>query len=214
QAVDGMTLQFTDAAGNVVTNASAGTSYDLIVTALNTAGVKDTGYTGTVHFTSTDPAASLPLDYTFTVADQGVHRFTNGVTLQSFGAQVLTVVDTIVGTTKVRANINVVPSSTNTLTVTVPASLGVGQPFNITVTAMKNGAIDVNYVGTIHFTSTVPGGVVPPDYKFTTLDRGQHTFVNGGLFTLAGNQTVTATDIVASTITGSGVIRMIPAAAD
>jgi hypothetical protein len=34
-----------------------------------------TVYTGTVHFTSTDPEARLPRDYTFTAADQGTHVF-------------------------------------------------------------------------------------------------------------------------------------------
>jgi hypothetical protein len=29
-----------------------------------------------VHFTTTDPSAILPPDYTFTAADQGTHTFT------------------------------------------------------------------------------------------------------------------------------------------
>lgn len=33
------------------------------------------GYRGTVHFTSTDPAATLPPDFTFTAADNGDHFF-------------------------------------------------------------------------------------------------------------------------------------------
>src|SRR5262249_1136012 len=151
---------------------------------------------------------------TFTAADQGVHKFINGAIFQTQGLQVLTATDTVSATTKAAANIVVGPASSDTLTVTIPATLAVGQPFNITITAMNGAGRDFGYLGTIHFTSSVPGGVVPPDYTFTTTDRGQHTFVNGGLFTLAGNQSVTATDTVASTITGTGAIKMLPAAAD
>ena len=35
-----------------------------------------TGYTGTVHFTSSDGQAVLPGDYTFTAGDNGGHTFT------------------------------------------------------------------------------------------------------------------------------------------
>jgi hypothetical protein len=40
-----------------------------------------TGYTGTVHFSTNDPRATLPTDYTFTAADAGVHTFTNAFVL-------------------------------------------------------------------------------------------------------------------------------------
>jgi streptogramin lyase len=53
----------------------AGTPFDVTVRALDPYGNFATGYTGTVHFTSTDPQASLPADYTFTAADNGVHTF-------------------------------------------------------------------------------------------------------------------------------------------
>ena len=53
-----------------------------------------TGYTGTVHFTSSDPAASLPSDYTFTAADSGVHTFAGGVTFNTTESQALTATDT------------------------------------------------------------------------------------------------------------------------
>ncbi|HXH39645.1 MAG TPA: fibronectin type III domain-containing protein, partial [Thermoanaerobaculia bacterium] len=52
-----------------------------------------TGYTGTIHFTSTDGAAILPLNYTFTGGDAGVHTFTGGVTLRTAGSQVVTATD-------------------------------------------------------------------------------------------------------------------------
>ena len=66
-----MTLTVEDAYGNVVT-----------------------GYTGTVHFTSSDSTATLPANYTFTAADAGVHTFTNALILKKKGTQTITVTDT------------------------------------------------------------------------------------------------------------------------
>jgi hypothetical protein len=51
------------------------------------------GYTGTVRFTSSDPLAVLPADYTFTAADAGCHTFS--VTFGSMFNQSLTVNDTL-----------------------------------------------------------------------------------------------------------------------
>jgi hypothetical protein len=52
-----------------------------------------TTYRGTVHFTSTDPRATLPADYTFTAADQGAHAFF-AVAFHSPHNQLLTAGDT------------------------------------------------------------------------------------------------------------------------
>lgn len=70
------------------------------------------GYRGTVAFTSTDPAATLPARYTFTAADNGVHTFP-GVVLRSSGARTVTVADTVT------------PAVTGSLTVTVASAAGV-----------------------------------------------------------------------------------------
>jgi hypothetical protein len=51
----------------------------------------DRSYAGTIHFTSSDPAAVLPADYTFTPQDGGGHNFT--VTLNSAGPQWFQVTD-------------------------------------------------------------------------------------------------------------------------
>ena len=52
-----------------------------------------TGYTGTVQFTSTDGAATLPVNYTFTAGDAGTHTFTGGFTLRTAGFQIVTFTD-------------------------------------------------------------------------------------------------------------------------
>jgi hypothetical protein len=52
-----------------------------------------TGYTGTVHFSSSDSKAVLPVNYTFTAGDAGQHTF--AVTFDTTGLQSLTVKDTL-----------------------------------------------------------------------------------------------------------------------
>src|SRR5205823_5334175 len=53
--------------------------FSITVAALDADGNPATGYTGTIHFRSSDGQASLPADYTFTAADTGVHTFLAGV---------------------------------------------------------------------------------------------------------------------------------------
>jgi hypothetical protein len=57
----------------------AGTPFSITVTAVDTQGNVVPGYTGTVTFSTTDPDSGvvLPADYTFTLADGGVHTFTD-----------------------------------------------------------------------------------------------------------------------------------------
>ena len=54
---------------------TAGTAQSLTVTAQDAYGNTATGYTGTVHFTSSDGSATLPANYTFLAGDAGVHSF-------------------------------------------------------------------------------------------------------------------------------------------
>lgn len=75
---------------------TAGTAGNLTVTARDTFGNIATGYRGTVHFTSSDGAAVLPANYTFTGTDNGAHAFP--VTFNTVGSQSISVVDTVTGT--------------------------------------------------------------------------------------------------------------------
>ncbi len=70
----------------------AGTAGSFTVTARDAFQNVVTGYTGTVYFTSTDPLAVLPPDYTFTSSDNGVQTFS--AVFNSAGTQSLTVKDT------------------------------------------------------------------------------------------------------------------------
>ena len=111
------TLQFTAPA-----NVTAGTPFTVTVTVLYQ-GKIDTVINSPVHFTSSDTASgvSLPGDYSFVAGDNGVHTFSNGVTLQTAGSQTVTATDasSITGS----ASVNVVaPAPATHFSVSAPAS--------------------------------------------------------------------------------------------
>jgi streptogramin lyase len=76
--------------------ATAGASLGFILVAVDPFGQIAVGYRGPVHFTSTDPQATLPADYTFTAADSGVRGFSGTIFLTA-GSQTLTASNGAVG---------------------------------------------------------------------------------------------------------------------
>jgi hypothetical protein len=183
------------------TTTTAGTAFNVTVTATTASGATATGYVGTVHFTSSDGQAGLPVDYTFTAADAGVRKFS--VTLKTAGSQSITATDTIIsGITGTQPGITVNPAVASTLIVSGFASpIPAGTAANLTVTAKDPyGNVATGYQGTVHFTSSDAGAVLPANYTFVAMDAGLHTF-SVTLIT-AGTQSITASDTV-SGITGS-----------
>ncbi len=84
-----------------------------------------TGYTGTVQFTSTDGAATLPTNYTFTPGDAGVHTFPAGFILRTAGSQVVTVTDVAVATNTTSAGVIVGPATPTSFTATGTGPLSI-----------------------------------------------------------------------------------------
>src|SRR5262249_32693910 len=72
-------------------NTTAGDTLTVTISAQDPFGNSDPSYTGTVHFTSSDPQADLPSDYSFSIVDGGTHSF--AVTLKTAGPQTLRVTD-------------------------------------------------------------------------------------------------------------------------
>jgi hypothetical protein len=70
-----------------------GVAFTFTVTTLDAYGNVATGYTGTVHFTSSDAAASLPENFTFLSSDAGVETFV--AIFNTTGSQSLTATDTL-----------------------------------------------------------------------------------------------------------------------
>ena len=79
----------------------AGAAHSVTVTVLDANGNIATGYSGTIHFNASEPAATVPANYTFTAADAGVHTFSyllSPVVFRTAGTQALRARDTMTGT--------------------------------------------------------------------------------------------------------------------
>ena len=198
----------------------SGVSGSVTVTALDSSNNIATGYRGTVHFTTNNSNSntSLPVDYTFTSGDSGVHSFPSGVVLAAAGTGFsITATDTATASiTGAQTGITVTPAAATHLGVTGLAATtvaGVSQPF--TVTALDaSGNTATGYAGTVHFTSTdgqaTAGSGLPAN---STLTSGVGSF-SATFKTVSAGQTLTATDTVTASITGvSSSIAVTPAAA-
>src|SRR5208283_1864695 len=179
--------------------AAAATPFSVTVTAEDSLGNLATGYAGIVHFTSTDPAYRLPADSTLT---NGTGTFS--VTLNTVGSQTVTATDTVTSSiTGTSGNITVGglggSGAATHFVVSAPSTATAATPFSVTVTAEDSlGNLATGYAGIVHFTSTDPAYRLPAD---STLTNGTGTF--SVTLNTVGSQTVTATDTVTSSITGT-----------
>jgi len=189
---------------------TAGVPSDVTVTIKDISGNTVTTYTGTVVFTSTDPQAILPPNYTFVTLDAGTHRFPLGVNLRTAGSRQVTVTDSAVPSLSGTQTVTVTPGATTLLNVTgITSPISAGAPSNVTVAARDQfGNLTPGYRGTIRFTSTDSAATLPANYTFLAGDNGSHTFVDGVVFRTTGSQTVSATDTVSTTITGSQTVTV------
>lgn len=104
----------------------SGSTTTVTVTAKDGTNLAATGYRGTIHFTSSDPLAVLPADYTYVAGDNGVHAFT--VKLRTPGAQTVSALD-IANTTIIGTSSAVTVSDTVPPVVVAPTmNLRTGQP--------------------------------------------------------------------------------------
>jgi hypothetical protein len=108
-------------------------------------------------------------------------------------------------------NIGAYQASASALVLTAPATVTAGTPFAITVLVVDRfDQTAVGYTGMVHFMAS--NGAMA-NYAFTAGDGGQHTF--GGLvLRQAGMLTVTGTDTMDGSITGSTAFTITPAAPD
>jgi hypothetical protein len=187
-----------------ITAGSAGT---FTVTALNGDGIADTGYTGTVHFTSSDSQAGLPADYTFTTADAGVHTFS--ATLKTAGPQSITVQDTATGIRKSHTGITVNPAAASKFIITAPSSVKAGEAFSLSLTVEDfYGNVVTGYTGIVHFSSTDTTAGLPKNHTCTASDKGVHTFT-GLALRKKGYQKIKITDTHHSALSGSVTVDVL-----
>lgn len=181
-----------------VTSASAtltaGVAFNITVTALDDSGQMVSTYSGTVHFTSSDGQAALPADTSLT---NGTGSYS--ATLKTAGRQTITAAATIAGTSN-SITVSAAAPSQFSVTAATTASL-TGATFKFTVTAQdafKNTA--ASYAGMVRFTSsdTNTKTVLPANSSLTS---GTKDF--SAVLETVGNQSITATDTVTPSITGS-----------
>src|SRR6266478_1181670 len=84
---------------------AAGEQFAVTVSAIDATGSAAVGFQGTVHLTSSDPAAVLPADFGFTPAEPAVKQV--AVTLQTAGVGTLSAVDTTGAVAPGAASLNV-----------------------------------------------------------------------------------------------------------
>jgi ELWxxDGT repeat protein len=204
---------------------TAGAAGSFTVTAENADGTTDTGYLGTVQFSSTDPQATIVdpatgksvalqgFTYTFAATDGGVHTFST--TLKTAGTQSITAADTMtVDMAGTDGSITVKPATATMMTVAgFPSTTTAGVAGNITVTLKDQyGNIAAGYTGTVRFTSSDGKALLPASYTFTAADAGTHIF--SATLKTAGTQSITARDALSSALTaGDGGITVNAAAA-
>ena len=195
--------------------ATAGSAYAFTVTALAPGGGVDTGFVGTVDFSSSDPLAGLPASFTFGSSNKGTHSFS--ATFKTAGIQSITATTSPVAVTSgTEGNIFVEPAAAETLVLSTSGNPTAGVPFPVTVTAMDAyGNVATSYVGTIDFSSTDPAAefpviyngnvyptaVIPASYIVAPEQQGTGTFYV--TFETSGTQSLTATDSKSSSITGT-----------
>jgi hypothetical protein len=186
---------------------TAGVAGSFTVIASDPYGNRATGYTGAVRFTSSDPQAVLPGNYTFTAADAGMHTFS--ATLKTAGYQSLTATDTVnAALTGLQGN-TVKAAAASQFILNAPAIVTAGARFSLTLTVQDAyGNVVTGYTGTIHFTSTDNKATLPANYTFTAADHGVHTFT-GLVLKKRGKLTITVTDTLNGSLTSTVTIDVL-----
>ena len=182
----------------------AGTQDSITVTAVDQFNNTLPTYLGTVTFSSDDPQAVLPPDYTFLPGDAGIHTFVNGIELRTTGDHYVEVAHTLdLLKNGQQSNITVLPAAIDHFSVT-----GVADPttaddtHTVTVTAFDQfNNIKTDYTGTIHFTSDDPSPLLPADTAFVLGDAGVKNIAGVELHT-TGTYYVEVNDTVTLAATG------------
>ena len=168
---------------------TAGVAGNVTVTAKDAYGNTTPGYLGTVTFSSNDPQAVLPINYTFTGPDAGSRVFS--VTLKTAGTgRTITATDTVTGTiTGTQSGIQINPAAASVLIITTqPSGATVGSAFLIQPVIISQDAFGNN--------STV--GLGASEIVTATINTGTGPLqgtVALDIGTAAGNGTISYTDL-------------------
>jgi peptide/nickel transport system substrate-binding protein len=190
-----------------VSSAPAGDSVTFDVTAFDQYDNVYEDYAESVNFSSSDPLASLPSNYTFVPAtDHGTHEFVGGARFETEGNQTL-VAQSASGELRYgQADILILPrreASYFLVSIYHLPALRVSEDVTVSVYD-QYGDLFVNYTGTVTFDTNRKGKVtMPADYTFQLSDAGVHTFASGLDFKDTGWFTITVSEKSNPSVAGS-----------
>jgi hypothetical protein len=173
-----------------------------------------------------ESGAGLPSSHHFTFDDQGTHLFTlqaptlgaaDLAALSALGVSSTTPLSLVVHVVDPQGlvalgnvSIAIVTTSLTQTPTPLPPSFAVllhgptdttgGTPFHLTVTASPSSLASPAGVHTIHFTSTDPAAVLPPDVTFTFTESWSGQFA--ATLVTAGNQVISAIDTSDDVVVG------------
>jgi hypothetical protein len=194
---------------------TAGNPFPFTVTAEDQYNNPVTGYTGTVHFTSSDPAAVLPANSTLT---GGVGTFT--ATLETAGNWTLTATDTLSGSVSgtsnaITVNLPVIPTVTG-ISPAVGSTAG-GDSVTITGTGLTGAtavwfgtqaATSVTDVSDTQIVATSPSGAVGPVDVTVVVPGGTSAISTADRFAYVAAATVTALSPTVGPATGGTTVTI------
>jgi len=180
--------------------ATAGTPFNISVTAVTGTGTVASSYAGTIHLMCTDAQAVLPKD---SALAGGMASFQ--VTFKTAGSQTVTASD-LAGrlTDGTLSAVNVSPAVATQFMVTAPSTSTVGIPFTVNVSALDTFQnIATNYAGAVHFSSSDAQAVLPTD---SALSAGVASLTV--TLKTKGSQTISVTDTQSAVTAKSGAISV------
>ena len=177
-----------------------GVNRPITIVARDIFGNPATGYIGTVHFTSSDPAAILPANVALV---NGIA--TVNVKFLTVGTQTFTATDIVTPSITGTVSSDATPPIAALFAVTGISTATAGTASAFTVTVRDTiGQVATGYNGTVYFSSSDVQAGLPASYTFTAADAGVHSF-NITLRT-AGIQSITVRDASGTLIgTAAGI---------
>ena len=139
-----------------------GTALNAEIKPLNDDGSVNTTFIGGVHFSSSDPLAKLPGEYTMSLKDHGA-AVVSGLVLQTPGVQTVSAIESATGLVLSTQTFFLVASSSKSgFEVNAPTTIQVGIPFDSQVTAVDPaGQTRLEYMGTVTITCTDANAILP-----------------------------------------------------
>ncbi len=197
-----------------ITDMWNGNTSDVTVTAYDQFDNVFTIYEGTIHF-MVDPdvgTISLPADYKFLLADEGIHTFPAAVSFSDPDTYNVSVQDTVVTSANGWQDDIVISQGPYAARLEIsgaPSSVPSGTSFTVTVTVYDQwDNVFEDYDGTVVFSSDDTAATLPDPYPFELVDAGEHEFTDELILVTEGDQTITVEDSVDAALTDTVAVTV------